>query len=69
MNKEQWIKESVKCLVLAFKELNSIRARDGAPLGVSPEWFSQIVNRIDAAVISQTGKTAHCHPALYSDEF
>lgn len=69
MNNEQWKKEATKCLVLAFNYLNAVRARDGAPHGYDSESFSDVVDRIDRAVISETGETAHCHKALYSDEF
>ena len=69
MTSDQWKKEATKCLVLAFNYLNAVRARDGAPSGYDPEEFSDVVDRIDRAVMAETGESAHCHKALYSDEF
>ncbi len=65
---EGWDKEACTCLVLAFDQLNAIRARDGAPKGVGEEYFSSIVDRIDAAVKAATGKTAWLHPLLYASD-
>ena len=69
MNNDQWKKEATKCLVLAYSYLNAVRARDAAPPGYDPDDFSEEVDRIDRAVMSETGEAAHCHKALYSDDF
>lgn len=58
--------EAMKCLVLAYNELNMIRARDGAPFGVSEKYFSELCDRIDAAVKAGTGQGAWMHPLLYA---
>ena len=62
----------VKAAVFAHSELNAIRARDGVPYdrdgmryGVSEEYFSGVVDALDAAVRQATGHGAHCHPRLY----
>ena len=55
----------LEAAVKAFAELNAIRARDGAPPGVDPDYFSSVIDGLDAAVKRETGHTAHCHPALY----
>ena len=52
-------------LAQAFLELNTIRARDGSPNGVDNDYFSSIVDGLDEMMIHLTGKSAHCHPALY----
>lgn len=52
-------------LAQAFQELNTIRARDGAPEGVADSYFSSIVDGLDEIMIHLTGKSAHCHPSLY----
>jgi hypothetical protein len=64
--------QAARALVRAFRELNEIRARDGVPWTssgypacVSQDYFSAVVDEIDAAVIALTGKGAHCHPLLY----
>ena len=54
--------EAYTCLVLAYHELNSIRARDGAPSGVCEKYFSDLVDRIDAIVKKTTGIGAFNHP-------
>ncbi|HQR71248.1 MAG TPA: hypothetical protein PLE54_11630 [Burkholderiaceae bacterium] len=63
---------AARALVKAFNELNAIRARDGVPrdyagmkTGVSEEYFSSVVDDVDAAVLALTGLGAHCHPLLY----
>ena len=57
----------VRAMVRAYAELNSIRARDGVPKGsmVDEEYFSAVVDEVDAAVRDLTGRGAHLHPALY----
>jgi len=66
---EQYI---IKVMCEAFTELNTIRARDGVPYmfdgtksSVDEDYFSDIIERLDKAVIDLTGKSAHCHPTLY----
>ena len=64
------LKKCVRLLVLAYFELNSIRARDGVPSSdVDEKYFSQLIDEIDDTVLFITGKSAHCHPALYDKEF
>lgn len=62
----------VHASVRAFAELNAIRARDGVPYhsdgsrsDVCEKYFSSVVDALDAAVESLTGRSAHCHPELY----
>ena len=62
----------LKAIAMAYRELNTIRARDGVPFqrngypcDVDEEYFSHVVDELDAAMIELTGKSAHCHPALY----
>ena len=57
-------RRAVRVMVRAFQELNTIRARDGAPPSVDPDYFSSIVDELDEVVIEMTGESAHCHPAL-----
>jgi len=59
----------VLAMVRAFAELNEIRARDGVPRGssVDEDYFSSVVDSLDEAVRSLTGKCAHCHPVLYDN--
>lgn len=63
---------AVLAMCQAFRELNEIRARDGVPwtsfgyrATVDANYFSQVVDDLDAAVLSLTGKSAHCHPCMY----
>lgn len=63
---------AARALVKAFNELNAIRARDGVPrdyagmkVGIDEEYFSSVVDDVDAAVLALTGRGAHCHPLLY----
>ena len=65
---------AVYAMVRAFKELNTIRARDGVPYNhmgykasVCPDYFSSVVDGLDAAVKTISGKSAHCHPFLYGE--
>ena len=67
------VRKLVRAAVFAFKELNTIRARDGVPYtsngyqsSVKPEYFSSVVDMLDDAVKEATGKSAHCHPELHS---
>ena len=54
-----------------FAELNEIRARDGVPYthcgksNVDEGYFSSVVDGLDEAVMTATGKSAHCHSELY----
>jgi len=64
--------KAIRAMVQAFRELNTIRARDGVPythMGmkacVCQEYFSQVVDDLDEAVKLLSGQGAHCHPALY----
>jgi len=64
---------AARALVKAYRELNEIRARDGVPYtsmgyasSVDADYFSSVVDEIDAAVVALTGKSAHCHPMLYA---
>lgn len=63
----------VRAAVMAFSELNAIRARDGVPYthsgcksSVDEQYFSSVVDALDEAVKAATGRSAHCHPALYT---
>lgn len=65
-------RKAVRAMVYAFKELNTIRARDGVPYtyygcksSVDQEYFSSVVDMLNDAVKAATGKSAHCHPELY----
>lgn len=56
----------------AWREMNTIRARDGVPRcsdgtksDVSQEYWDDIMNRLDNAVIEATGHKAWLHPSLY----
>ena len=64
---------AARVLVKAYRQLNEIRARDGVPYtsmgyasSVDADYFSSVVDEIDAAVVALTGKPAHCHPLLYA---
>jgi hypothetical protein len=63
--------EIARPMCQAYLELNTIRARDGVPYthygrsDVCEEYFSEVVDKLDAAVRLLTGQAAHCHPSLY----
>lgn len=66
---------AIRPMVQAYAQLNAIRARDGIPYtrqgwpsGVSEEYFSRVVDDVNAAVQLLTGRSAHCHPELYARE-
>lgn len=67
-------RRAVRAMVRAFLELNTIRARDGVPLtrygpsSVTEEYFSSVVDELNAVVIAMTGHSAHCHPELYKHD-
>lgn len=76
MNQNQIITQLVKAATKAFLELNTIRARDGVPYthygmksSIDEAYFSSIVDELDQAVLAATGKSAHCHPSLYSKDY
>lgn len=65
-------RQAIRAMVKAFKELNTIRVRDGVPYtshgwqsSVTMEYFSSVIDELDEAVKAITGKSAHCHPELY----
>ena len=67
------VRQLVRAAVRAFAELNAIRARDGVPYnssgcksGVDEQYFSSVIDGLDEAVKAATGKSAHCHPELYT---
>jgi len=67
------VRQLVRAAVKAFAELNAIRARDGVPYthegsrsNVDEAYFSCVVDGLDEAVKAATGKSAHCHPELYT---
>ena len=67
------IRRLVRAAVVAYAELNEIRARDGVPYthlgcrsGVTEESFSNVVDALNDAVQDATGHPAHCHPELYA---
>ena len=69
------VAKASRALVLAFRELNEIRARDGVPYtsfgyasSVDPEWFSHVVDEVDEAILALTGHGGHCHPLLYVND-
>jgi hypothetical protein len=69
---EQENNQVVRAMCRAFAELNAIRARAGVPYTrggwpslVNEDYFSQVVDDLDAAVRLMTGIGAHCHPSLY----
>lgn len=69
------LRNLVRAAVLAFSELNEIRARDGVPFtsyghpaSVQPDYFSKVVDQLNDAVKAVTGQSAHCHPELYKSE-
>ncbi len=65
------LNKAIKVMAQAFKELNTIRARDGVPYSyygksdVDEKYFSSVIDDLDKVVIAMTGKSAHCHPSLY----
>ena len=72
---EREVTKLVRAAVKAFTELNEIRARDGVPYthqgcksSVCENYFSSVVDELDAAVKAATGLSAHCHPELYRKE-
>lgn len=68
-------KRAVRVMVRAYQELNAIRARTGVPCdldgyrtSVDPDYFSSVIDGLDEMVRELTGKSAHCHPALYEKD-
>lgn len=64
---------TVKVMCEAWREMNTIRARDGVPYchdgrksDVSQEYWDDILRRLDCAVMNATGQSAWSNPALYA---
>lgn len=59
--------QELKTLCHVWQELNAIRARDGAPSGVSEEWWDKLTERVKDIVESNCDLQhgVHCHPFLY----
>lgn len=64
---------AIKVMCEAWTEMNTIRARDGVPYmhngyksDVSQEYWDDIMQRLDDAVKSATGRGCWLHPSLYS---
>ena len=55
----------LELLILCYQELNSIKARDWAPPGVSEEYFSTLVGEINRYVEKETGHGAWLHPQYF----
>ncbi len=57
----------IKVMCEAWREMNTIRARDGVPKGsnMAQEYWDDIMDRLNKIIESATGYTAHCHPSLY----
>ena len=64
-----WKHRTTKVMCEAYQQMNSIRARDGTPRGssVSRTYWDDIMSRLDNLILEETGKVAHCNPALYRD--
>lgn len=67
------IRKLVRAAARAFAELNAIRARDGVPYtrdgykySVDEQYFSSVIDELDESVKAATGRSAHCHPELYT---
>ena len=58
--------DAVWCLANVWREMNGIRARDGAPPGVSEKWWEELMDRCERVILAHTGKPAHCNPILYT---
>jgi len=63
-------RDELKTIAQVWQELNSIKARDGAPSGVCPEYWSDLTERVRDLFESniKDGKSVHCHPILYETE-
>ena len=57
--------KELKVLCQVYKELNCIRARDGAPHGVCEKWWDKLTESVDNIVLEHTGKQAWLHPLLF----
>ena len=65
--------ETSKVIAEAWREMNTIRARDGVPRhsdgqqsDVSQEYWDSIMERLDAVLKVETGHGAWLHPSLFS---
>ena len=59
---------AIRTIAHAYLEMNAIRAREGAPLGVCPEYWNSVVEGLDQILREETQHGGHCHPALYLDQ-
>lgn len=57
--------EVLKVMCEAYREMNIIRARDGAPGDVSPEYWNDIMERLDTLVKDDSGHGAWLNPILF----
>lgn len=65
MKREKLTDKELRTLCFVYQEMNSIRARDGAPINVCHEYWDRLTEQVDDIVMNQTGKQAWLHPFLY----
>lgn len=68
MNTEKMTDKELTVLCQVYRELNAIRARDGAAHGVCHKWWDELTESVDNIVLERTGKGAWLHPLLYKPE-
>lgn len=56
---------NIFALVNVYNELNTIRARDGAPKGVDQKYFNELVYELDRFLKENTGDGGWQHPILF----
>lgn len=57
--------EELTTLCFIYKEMNSIRVRDGAPESVCEKYWDKLCEQLDDIVLSRTGKQAWLNPLMY----
>lgn len=57
--------EVLKVLCEAYREMNIINARDGAPGDVSQPYWDDIMHRLDEIVRKDSGNGAWLNPILF----
>ncbi len=59
----------IKVLCEACREMSTIRARRGIPVGssITQEYWDDIISRLDKIVQDETGHSPHAHPSLYGN--
>lgn len=58
--------EQIRDLCRIWRELNAIRAKDGAPEGVTTDYWAELCDSLNTIIVQHTGQGAWLHPLLYN---